>query len=579
MRVLNLAGRNRIWLYLAIAIDLVLAVLLILNSHFLRQLFDAVSLGHRAEFWMYAWITAGLSAANIPFSYLKTYCAGRFSERTLAFLRGAVAARTTALPAAYLEERHSGDLLSVINADLAKLKTLTASNLLDLVGQSARAIGALLYIFSINWLLALVSTILTPLIFVGISALSSPIAKRTTEMQEEIGQVNSIAQDSLAGLMIVKSFNMLKILDARFHLLNGRALRKSLGIARLRSIIEALGYALSILPFIIAMGFGGYLVINKQMTFGSLFAFINLLNFVVGPLGGLPGIIASIGEAAGAGQRMLAILDQDVEREGGSILRPDGKSGPIISFQDVDFAYEDANPVLKQLNLEIGNNQTIAIVGHSGGGKSTVLKLILGYYPLPDGRISLYGHDLNAWKLSAAREQMAIVAQETYLFPVSIAENIRCGRPGASQVEIEGAAKLANIHDFIISLPEGYETLVGERGTRLSGGQRQRIALARAILKDAPILLLDEPTSALDTESEALVQEALERFTAGRTTVVIAHRLSTIKNADRVLVLDGGQIVEDGTHEELMSRSGLYLELYRKQFASGQPDAAAQAGS
>jgi subfamily B ATP-binding cassette protein MsbA/ATP-binding cassette subfamily B protein AbcA/BmrA len=217
----------------------------------------------------------------------------------------------------------------------------------------------------------------------------------------------------------------------------------------------------------------------------------------------------------------------------------------------------------------------VAIVGPSGGGKTTLLKLILGYYPLPDERLRLFGADLNAWQLSAARQQMAFVAQDTYLFPVSLGENIGCGRPGASQAEIERAARLANIHDFITGLPEGYATNAGEWGGPLSGGQKQRISLARAILKDAPILLLDEPTSALDAESEALIQEALDRFAHQRTTVVVAHRLSTIKNANRVLVLQEGEIIEEGTHAELIARGGLYLELYQRQFALDQPAAAA----
>jgi ABC-type multidrug transport system fused ATPase/permease subunit len=577
-RLLRMAGRNRNWLYAAIGIDLVQAALLILTNNFLRYTFDAVQQGKHNEFLTFALITASLSVAGIPLSYLKTSWVGRFSERTLASMRKVIAARATVLPARYLEERHSGDLLSVINADLGKLKSLTSTDLLNLFGQSARAIGALGYIFSINWLLALVSTVMTPLIFLLVSALSNPIARRTTEMQDEIGQVNSIAQDSLAGLMVVKSFNLVKLLDDRFHLLNSRALRKGLGIARLRAIIDAVTYALAFIPFIIAMGFGGYLVITKQMTFGSLFAFINLLNFVVNPLASLPGTIASIGEASGAAQRIYELLDQEAERESGSITRPEKDLATAIRFRNVEFSYEDGNPVLKDLDLDIRRGQVVAIVGHSGGGKSTVLKLILGYYPLPDGRVTLFGDDLNGWRLSAAREQMAFVAQDTYLFPVSLAENIRLGRPDASQEQIEQAARLANIHDYIVTLPEGYRTLAGERGARLSGGQRQRISLARAVLKNAPILLLDEPTSALDTESEALVQEALERFTVDRTTVVIAHRLSTIKNADRVLVLDEGRIVEDGTHEELMAKSGLYLDLYQKQFTSSQSDPATAAG-
>jgi ABC-type multidrug transport system fused ATPase/permease subunit len=583
-RLLKISGSQSAWLYLALVIDLGLAVGLILNAAFMRKWINGVLAGQFGIFWLYTWIILGLSVPSILFNYLRTWSIGLFSERMLAKLRQTIATRSTVLPVDYLEERHSGDMLSVLNADLGKVKTLLANNLLDFFAQTIRGIAAVIYIVSINWALALVSIVLTPAIFMLINALTHPIAKRSEEMQTEIGQVNSVAQDALAGAMVVKSFNLADIQDARFHQANTKALKKGIEIARFWSVINGAGFGLGIAPFIIAMGFGGYLIIDKQMSFGALFAFINLLNYVVNPLGNLPGIIASISEASGAAQRVFQILDHAAERQDGAITQPKADTGPAgqelaIQFKDVSFAYADGNPVLKDVHLDIHKGQTVAIVGPSGGGKSTVLKLILGYYPMSDGRVRLFGDSLNDWQLAAARQQMAFVAQDTYLFPVSIGENIRCGKPDATQEEIERAGKLANIHDFIMSLPDGYHTNAGEWGARLSGGQKQRISLARAILKDAPLLLLDEPTSALDAESEALIQEALDRFTRDRTTVVVAHRLSTIKNADRVLVLHNGQIVEEGTHDELIARGGMYLDLYQRQFALDQPGMTPEAGS
>jgi ABC-type multidrug transport system fused ATPase/permease subunit len=588
-RLLKIAGRQSAWLYAALAFDLILAVLSILGIDFMRRIFDAVLAGQTATFWHYTWLLLALNIPGALFSYLKTRGIGLFSERTQAKLRQAIAAHSTLLPVSYLEQRHSGDLLSVLNADLAKLKTLLSDNLKDFFFQTVRFVFALTYIISINWVLALVSTILTPAIFILISRLTQPVSQRSEEMQDEIGQVNSLAQDSLSGAMVVKSFNLAAILDERFHLANMKALKKGLVVARYWSLINGLSFGLIIMPFIIAMGLGGYLVIDKNMTFGGLFAFINLLNFVVNPLGSLPGIIASIGEACGAAQRVFKLIDSPGERQDGAILGSKAvalpfdslaatETAPAIQFKDVSFAYSADSPVLKHVSLSIPRGQTVAIVGPSGGGKTTLLKLILGYYPLPDEAVQLFGADLNAWQLSAARQQMAFVAQDTYLFPVSLGENIGCGRPGASQAEIENAARQANIHEFIAGLPEGYATNAGEWGARLSGGQKQRISLARAILKDAPILLLDEPTSALDAESEALIQEALDRFARQRTTVVVAHRLSTIKNANRVVVLQEGQIIEEGTHAELIARGGLYLELYQGQFALDQPAAGTAGG-
>ncbi len=565
-RILAIAGGQRVWLVAALVVDLFSIALAMASVQFMRKLFDAVGSGLPQVFWMYAWLALAVSLLNIPTSYLKVLSVGLFSERTLTRLRRLIAERSVVMPVGYLEERHSGDFLSVLNADMAKFKTLTANNMLDFVDNIVRFLAAFAFIISISWQLTLVSTLATPLIFILVSLLTSPVQKRSEEMQGEIGKVNSVAQDSLAGSMVVKAFNLVDILDGHFRHANRQALQRGLRIARLRALIDSLGFALSMLPFIIALGYGGYLVITGVMTFGSMFAFINLLNSVVNPLGSLPNILASMNEASGAGQRVFQLIDHAPERTDGRVIKSVAGQNSVIALNHVHFAYTKDKPILKDVSLIIEKGQRVAIVGPSGGGKSTVLKLLLGYYPLSSSAVSLFGADLNAWQLKAARQQMAYVAQDTYLFPVSVAENIRLGRPNASQAEVEQAAKQANIHAFIVSLPEGYQTLAGERGTRLSGGQRQRISLARAILKDAPILLLDEATSALDNESEALVQEALERFMVNRTTVVVAHRLSTIKNAHRVLVLDDGKIVEEGTHDELVAKGGLYQTLYQAQF-------------
>jgi len=565
-RLLRLAGRHKWWLYAAIVADVASAAVLVAQAHAMRNFFDAAILGDAARFWRYVGLGVGLVLLDIPLGVLKTRGTGVFSERTLARMRGQIAEHAAVLPIRTLEARHSGDLLSILNADLAKVKTLAQENLLGLIGQTIRFVGAFAYMLTVSWPLTLVATLIMPVSFLAISRLTRPVPQRAREMQDEIGVVNSVAQDALGGLMIGKAFNLAGIMEERFRRANRQALDKGLSIARLTSTVNVVSYAAGLSPFLFTSALGGYLVIVGQVTFGSLIAFVNLLNFLANPLVGIPRTWADMGEAAGAAQRIYELLDQKTERSNGRAFQPAPAERTAIRFQELSYSYEEDAPVLQDLSLSIEWGQTVAIVGPSGSGKSTLLKLLLGFYPVPDGHILLWGHDLNAWQLPAARAQMAYVAQDTYLFPVSIAENIACGRLGADRRGIEAAAKAANLHDYVLTLPQGYDTTVGERGARLSGGQRQRLSLARAILRDAPILLLDEPTSALDTASEALVQEALERTMAGRTTVVVAHRLSTIVHADRVLVLDGGRIVESGTHQELLAQGGLYEELYRRQF-------------
>jgi ABC-type multidrug transport system fused ATPase/permease subunit len=310
--------------------------------------------------------------------------------------------------------------------------------------------------------------------------------------------------------------------------------------------------------------YGGYLAFKGEISVGSVVAANVLVWQIFLPVEQFLAFLRQMRETIPAIERLFEILDQPAERVGERAFEVQTEAAPI-EFKDVAFGYDDENKILDDLSFQVPQGETVALVGTSGSGKSTVFKLLCGFYEPQEGRIRVCGNDLAHCSPADVRARVSFVAQDTYLFPTTIAENIGYGRPGATRDEIAAAAKVANAHDFIIEQPEGYDTQVGERGAKLSGGQRQRIALARAILKDAPILLLDEPTSALDTQSETLVQEALDRLMEGKSVLVVAHRLSTIRDADRVLVLDRGTIVESGAHEQLMQADTLYKRLYLRQ--------------
>jgi ABC-type multidrug transport system fused ATPase/permease subunit len=373
---------------------------------------------------------------------------------------------------------------------------------------------------------------------------------------------------------MVKAFNLRGWLGDAFRTRVKAHESETLKISWQGTLVFPVHMALRFAPQLIMPLYGGYLAYHGEITVGQLLAANALVWTVYSPIQQMLGMLSQVRETVPRVERIYALLDQPTEfDDDGRPFVPVPGAAPV-ELIDVDFGYQsddgEFTSVLQDLDLQLLPGQTAALVGPSGCGKSTLLKLLCGFYHPQRGRVCIQGNDLAESDLATARGQVSLMSQHTYLFPVTIAENIGYGRPGATEGEIVVAAKAANAHDFILEQPQGYRTQVGERGVRLSGGQRQRIALARAILKDAPILLLDEPTSALDTQSEAVVQQALDRFAADRTALIVAHRLSTIRDADRILVLDQGHVCEQGTHASLMRQDGLYRRLVQKQAAGGE---------
>ncbi|PWW07318.1 ABC-type multidrug transport system fused ATPase/permease subunit [Paenibacillus cellulosilyticus] len=501
---------------------------------------------------------------GIIVNFLETYSSGRFSACMTRDIKDTLSAHIDKLPISSLEAHHSGDLSSRMTNGTTAIENFFNGDFGYILFNAIRVSTTIIVMLFMNWQLLLLCMVILPLMSILTNSLSRPLSDYSSNLQKSLAKMNSSVQDTVNGIHIVKSYNLVQVFFNKFKALLDQMLADSLLIEKRKSIMGSVSVLVQTAPFLIFFLTGGYLVIKGHFTAGGLVSFAMLLNYLVNGMGALPNQISDYKVMVGTARHLFEILDEETERKGGKMpaISP---LAPAISFNQVSFSYDGHKRVLNDVGFTLQQGKTIALVGASGSGKSTVFKLISGFYKAQDGDINLFGEPLSDWDLPYARSMISLVSQETFLFPGSLADNITCGKSDYSMEEVERAAQLANIHEYIQTLPNGYNSLVGERGVKLSGGQRQRISIARAILKDAPILLLDEATSALDTESEMLVQEAITRVMKEKTVLVVAHRLSTIIDADEVLVLDNGCMVERGTHDELLAKDGTYKRLYHKQ--------------
>ena len=510
------------------------------------------------------------------FNFLRVYNLGLVGEGVVADLRKAVFERLMTLSVRFFESRKVGEITSRLTSDVTTLQGVVSGSLAQLINQSVTLVGGIAILFVLDWRLSLVMLAIIPAVVLAGAYFGRKLRGISRDFQDALADANSSAEEALTGVRVVKSFTAEGLESRRY----ARGIDRSYTTAVRRARIRALFVPSIIMAMFIGIGivlwYGSRLVLSGTLPPGNLLAFLFLTVTVAGSIGNFTSLYSQLQESFGASRRIFELLDEQSDLgEKDAPTRLEAVRGRV-QFEGVDFRYGDRGEdwVLQGVGLEARPGEVVALVGPSGAGKSTLVSLIPRFYDPSEGRILLDGVDLRDLGLLELRAHIGIVPQETQLFSGSVRENIRYGRPEATDAEVQAAAEAANAHEFIEGFPEGYETVVGERGVKLSGGQRQRIAIARALLKDPRILILDEATSSLDSESEALVQEALDVLMQGRTTFVIAHRLSTVRNADRILVLDGGRITQQGSHTALMAQGGLYRSLYERQFREGEVQAA-----
>ncbi len=508
----------------------------------------------------------GVTLGKAICEYLANYLINFVGYSTIMDLRNKLYERIIHQSMSFFHRHSTGRLMSTIVNDIEKIQLAVSEVLADFLRQSFTLAGLLFVVFVLDWRLALVSLVLIPMVLIPSANIGKRIRHSSRSSQANLAEISQLLQETISGNRIVKAFRMEHWEVSRFRKAAKKLFNVNLRYVRAQAITSPLMEVLGAVTVVFLLLYARNQIQHQMMTTGTFVSFIYALFKTYEPVKRLSGIHNSFQQAIGASSTVFELLELDeevCEKPAARALPPFSRS---IVFDNVSFAYHESQPLLRNIQLEVGAGEVVAIVGPSGSGKSTLANLIPRFFDVTAGRVLFDGVDVRDVTLDSLRSQISMVTQETILFNDTIRNNVCYGRPNVTEEELEDALRAAMALDFIQAMPDGYDTAIADRGERLSGGQRQRLAIARALLKNSPVLILDEATSELDTESERLVQKALSNLMVGRTVIVIAHRLSTVRRADKIVVMEGGRVREIGTHQELVKRGGVYQRLHELQF-------------
>lgn len=560
--------RNGYMLLLFVIFSVVLNEIVILGNDLIAQAADEVLGGGKVIFSEFIKPLMQMIVLGTVMAYLKSISGNQYSAIVQRDVRASLGKHLIKLPFSCFDERGSGSIITRLISDIDEMGRFFSEILPNLLVNIVTVVTATIYLVKMDAVLILVLFASYPVMLVVADRLSKKLAKIAQKLRGHMDECNEKAYDAIQGIVIGRSYNLYEAQKKEIDAVIDSKVDQACKSTRISSLGWVLKNVITTIPVIVCYLFALYEAMQGRITVGEMLAFTVILGRILYPIGDIVFCANDIREVGVSLKRIQELYNQEEERAGGRIhtCAEDNGEIPAIEWSDVTFGYDDNKEhyILNKMSFLIETGEQTAFVGGSGEGKTTIFKLLCGFYEKDSGQYMLFGHSFEEWNLEAARSCFSEVSQNVFLFPGTIRQNVACGKEYATDEEVEEACKNANIHDFIMQLPEGYETFVGERGVRLSGGQRQRISIARAFLKDAPILLLDEPTAAIDVEAEQKIQEALERITVGRTVIIIAHRLSTVRNAKRIYVVSGGRIVEKGNHQELLEQQGIYAGMYAK---------------